>query len=182
MTVQQRGFQPALSNLADMSRGRRLLAVAGVLALSVGVPASGAEQRCRTQAEPGLPVVAPVLFVQVTAERSAYRRGGLARLPVAVRVGSADGPKAAGAEVIIRLRAGAVGGVPAGEKVLATLVAQTDAAGNARPTLRLGRSLPTGPLEAEAEARSQLVGGYDCTGLVFGTGAVRVDPVFRLTG
>lgn len=171
-----------MSNSFAMPSRARLVALTGVLALAAGLPASAGERQCRTQVEPGLPVVAPILVVQVSADKAAYRRGDVARLPLSVRLGTVDGPKVTGAEVIIRLRSGAEGGSAPGSKVLATLVAQTDTSGNARPTVRLGRSIPTGPLRAEAEARAQLVGGYDCSGLVFGTGTVVVDPVLRITG
>lgn len=144
---------------------------AGVVALLL-VPAVPAGATCLERGGP-YTVDAPTLRVRLSAERASYRRGQVARLLVAVNVGSAEGPKGSDADVAIVVRS-------SGREV-ARLLLRTDRSGTASPTMRIPLSTTKGVLTAVATARIQTVPSFDCSsGLVDQTGEVSVDPLLRV--
>lgn len=121
-------------------------------------------------AGPPLPADVPTLSVSIKAERSAYRHGQTAVLPIEVRVGGPGGPRVAGADLELT--------VTSSGRTLRTLNSRTGANGTAKPRLRITGAVPSGELAAEVTARAVLVPGSDCTpGLVYQVGRGTADPL-----
>ncbi len=144
---------------------------AGILALLLA-PAVPAGAACLERVGPST-VDAPTLTVQLSAERSSFRRGQVARLLVTVAIGSTEGPKGSDADVTIVVRSST--------REVARLLVRTGGSGTARPIMRIVPSTAKGVLTGVATARIQTVPSLDCSSsLVDQTGEVSVNPLFRV--
>ena len=146
-----------------------LCAGATLLLLPPVISAADAGAGCRL-AGPPLPADVPTLSVSIKAERSAYRHGQTAVLPIEVRVGGPGGPRVAGADLELT--------VTASGRPVKTLNSRTSTDGTAKPRLKITGTVPSGTLTAEVTARAVLVPGSDCTpGLVYQVGRGGADPL-----
>ena len=140
-----------------------------LLLLPAAMTTTSAQAGCGAVTGPVLPAEAPVLNVSVSAERRSYRNGQLAFLPVAVHVGTPDGPAVAAAELQMTITTG---------RWERTIGGTTEEDGTARLHLRISGSIPRGTLRATVAAKVVLIGGTDCDpGFVYGVGSGTADPL-----
>ena len=149
----------------------------GAAAVAVLIPA-GLDAAARPTCAPGplLPVEVPTLTVSMQAESPEYRRGQLVRVPISVRALGPAGSPVADADVSVEVRAG--------ERLVRSLQARTDQQGRALVRFRADGSVPTGSLDAVADARSVLVPElFDCSGPpAFQVGRAVAEPLVKITG
>lgn len=140
-----------------------------LLVTCAGVAVAGAESACGATAGPVFPAQLPVLNVTVKAERSSYRNGQLAILPVAVHIGAPQGPAVANAEVKLTLTSG---------RWERTVTGTTSTDGTSRLRLKITGTIPRGNVKAIVSASVILISGSDCDpGFVYGVGEGAADPL-----
>lgn len=163
-----------MSDVRQRSRPRLALGVAAVAVLGSAWLAPPAGAACA--AGPVLPAESPTLTVSVKAERPDYRRGQLVRVPVTVRTLGPAGSPVPDADVSVEIRAGG--------RLVRSLQAKTDDEGRALVRFRADGSVPSGPLDAVATARSVLVPEvFDCSGPpAFQVGRAVAEPLVQITG
>lgn len=148
---------------------RAALGASALVLVPAAVTTTSASAACGAVAGPVFPADLPVLSVTVEAERSSYRNGQLAILPVSVHIGAPQGPAVAKAELQLTVTSG---------RWERTLGGTTSKDGTSRMRLKISGGIPRGTLKATVRARVVLVSGSDCDpGFVYGVGTGVADPL-----